>query len=255
VHCYAGCDVRDVLDELRRRDLLGDARPASKIKRLPGKFESRAEGREAREHEAEQRRKAAWLWLQHHPISGTIAEKYPRGRGITCALPPTLGFLPPRKPEQHPALIAAFALPDEPEPGVLGKLPHTSVESIHLTLLRPDGSGKAFVNKAKLIVERPLGRPIVVAPVNDLLGLVITEGIEDALSTHQATGLGAWAAGAASMMPALAEQVPAYVTCVTIEMHPDKAGRHGATELARRLRAREPRHGERPIEIIVREAA
>ena len=34
------------------------------------------------------------------------------------------------------------------------------------------------------------GLPIVVAPVNDSLGLAITEGIEDALSVHEATGFG-----------------------------------------------------------------
>jgi hypothetical protein len=35
----------------------------------------------------------------------------------------TLGFLPARKPDQHPAMIAAFGLVDEPEPGIVGK-PH-----------------------------------------------------------------------------------------------------------------------------------
>ena len=48
----------------------------------------------------------------------------------------------------------------------------------------------------------------MLAPMNDLLGLAITEGVEDALSIHAATGLGAWAAGAASRLPALADAVP-----------------------------------------------
>ena len=62
----------------------------------------------------------------------------------------------------------------------------------------------------------PRGAPIVLAPVNDGLGLAITEGIEDGLSVYAATGLGVWAAGSAPLMPALADAVPNYVQCVTI---------------------------------------
>jgi hypothetical protein len=50
---------------------------------------------------------------------------------------------------------------------------------VHLTLLAPDGSGKADVEKPKLVVGPPGVLPIVLAPVNDLLGLAITEGIEE----------------------------------------------------------------------------
>ena len=89
-------------------------------------------------------------------------------------------------------MIAAFALVDEPEPGVLGK-PH-DVGSRALTLLKPDGSGKANAKPGKLIIGSPRGLPIVLAPPNDLLGMAVTEGIEDGLTVHQATGLGVWAA-------------------------------------------------------------
>ena len=41
--------------------------------------------------------------------------------------------------------------------------------------------------------------------------LAITEGIEDRLTVHEATGLGAWAAGSASRMPALAYVLPGYI--------------------------------------------
>jgi hypothetical protein len=49
--------------------------------------------------------------------------------------------------------------------------------------------------------------PIVVAPLNDLLSLAITEGIEDALSVYEASGLGVWAAGSAPHMAKLAAAV------------------------------------------------
>jgi hypothetical protein len=198
------------------------------------------------EYEREQHRKAQWLWSLREPIEGTPAERYLRERRrITCPLPTTLAFLPPRKPEHHPAMIAAFALVDEPEPGVVG-IPQ-SVGSVHLTLLRRDGSDKADVekpNKPKIVVGSPNSSPIVVATPNDLLGLCITEGIEDALTAHQATGLGAWAAGSAGQMPKLADVIPSYIEAVTILAHDDQAGQDGARKLAEALY-------QRRIEVIV----
>src|SRR5262249_19779231 len=134
VHGYAGCDPRDVLDELRRRELLDETPTWTGHQRRPRHQYERG----ADEHAHDQRRKASWLWLHHRPIAGTLAETYLRARGVSCTLPPTLGFLPPRKAEQHPAMIAAFGVPDEPAPGTLGTLSHTGVGSIHLTLLAPD---------------------------------------------------------------------------------------------------------------------
>lgn len=132
-------------------------------------------------------------------------------------------------------MIAAFGLVDEPEPGVLGE--PRRVTSVHLTFLKPDGFGKADVDKPKIVIGRPRGCPIVLAPPNDLLGLAITEGIEDALSVHAATGLGAWAAGSAPFLPALVTAVPDYIECVHVVVDDDPAGRRHARELVDRLRS------------------
>jgi hypothetical protein len=164
---------------------------------------------EAEEYERDQHRKAAWLWSQRWPISGTPAEVYLRGaRGINCPLPLTLGYLPPFIGHQH------------------------------APLLRPSGDDKASTQRSKLIVGSPGAAPTVLAPVNDLLGIAITEGIEDALTAHQATGLGAWTAGNAGRMPALAERIPSSVECVSIFAHDDRAGQNGALKLASALVAR-----------------
>ena len=146
--------------------------------------------------EREQHCKAAWLWSQRKPITGSIAElSYLReSRGITCVLPATLGFLPARG-KYPPAMIAAFGLCDEPEPGLI--VPPRNVEAVYLTKLKPDGSGKADVEPNKITIGSPSNLPIVIAPLNDLLGLAVCEGIEDALTVHQTTGLGAWVAGSA----------------------------------------------------------
>jgi hypothetical protein len=133
-------------------------------------------------------------------------------------------------------MIAAFALVDEPEPGILGE--PRNVTSVHLTLLKPDGSGKADVEKPKFTIGRPLDLPIVLAPPNDLLGMLTCEGIEDALTAYQSTGLGAWATASAGRMPNIADAVPSYIECVTIYAHCDKDGQNGARKLAEVLSRR-----------------
>lgn len=229
VHCYASCDPRDVLAELRCRGLLDDGkrserRPAAANMPVPT----------TDHHARNQHRKARWLWAQRQPLSGSIAERYLRqARKISCTLPPTLGFLPQKKSEHHPAMIAAFGVPDEIEPGVLAAL--RNVPAVHLTLLRADGSDKADTEPQKLIVGSPGSLPIVLAPASDLLGLAISEGIEDALTAHESTGLGAWAAASASRMPALAGVIPDYIETITIFAHDDKSGRDNAHVLAERL--------------------
>jgi hypothetical protein len=232
VKCFAGCDPRDVLAELRRRGFLDDRPTPVRSSAAPTPKPQTPDAYARRQHH-----KAAWLWSKRQPIAGTPAEIYLREvRRIACPLPATFAFLPPSKPQHHPALMSAFAFVDEPEPGLLGE--PRSVSSVHLTLLKPSGLGKADVEKPKIIVGSPGGLPIVVAPPNDLLGLAVTEGVEDALTAHQATGLGAWAAGSASFMPALADNVPAYIEAITIFAHADKAGQDGARKIALALERR-----------------
>ena len=88
------------------------------------------------------------------------------------------------------------------------------------------------------MIGRSVGMPIVLSPANDLLGLIVCEGIETGLSLFDATGCGLWAAGAASRMPALARSVPAYVDTVTIAGEADRDGRLHALELRRLLQSR-----------------
>lgn len=194
--------------------------------------------RRDQDYAALQLQKAKWLWQHRQPIAGSLAETYLREvRAYGGALPATLGFLPPQKKRPHPAMVAAFGIPDEHEPGQL-VIAEPQVKGVHLTLLALDGLGKAEVERNKLFVGSSSGWPIVIAPPNDLLGMVVTEGIEDALSAHQATGLGAWAAGSAGRMPALAERIPSYIDCITVCAHDDADGQHGAHILADALTGR-----------------
>ena len=136
--------------------------------------------------------------------------------------------------------IAAFGFASEPEPGVLA-IDMAAVEGVHLVKLTPDGrkiQGGAD-NPSKITVGLDIAVRRHRRPgANDLLGLAITEGIEDGLTAYAATGLGVWAACTAGRMPALADAVPDYIEAVTIFAHPDPAGQRGAVALADTLDAR-----------------
>jgi hypothetical protein len=208
--------------------------PADPVKIAGAKVEA---AERDRAHRAERLGKAQWLWAQSKPIAGTIAETYLRGpRGYGGPLPATLRFLPARG-DYAPALIGAFGMAHEVEPGVIA-IADDAVRGVHVTRLAPDGSGKAGTDKDKVMIGHSAGWPLVLAPPNDLLGMVIVEGIEDGLSVHEATGLGAWAAGGAKRLPALAERIPSWIDCLTICADDDADGQKGAAELARLIKAR-----------------
>ena len=114
------------------------------------------------------------------PTTPLLVSTYLReARGYEGPLPPSIRFLPPERYPQ-PAMIAAFGIGE--------------VRGIHLTFLKEDGSGKADIDRPKIMMGPSAGWPIVVAEPNDLLALAITEGIEDALSISSNRGrrLGCW---------------------------------------------------------------
>jgi Toprim domain len=193
---------------------------------------ARAEAAERdRKAAAEQLRKARAIWTCAVPIRRTSAETYLRtARGYHGPLPGTLRFLPARG-EHAPAMVAAFGHPTEFAPGMIAIADH-HVMGVQITRLAPDGSSKAGGECDKITIGRCRGYPIVLAPPNDLLGVVIAEGAEDALSSHAGNGWGAWAAGGCARMPFLAPAIPSYIECVSIVVDPDPDGERYARELA-----------------------
>ncbi len=129
------------------------------------------------------------------PIEGTLAEVYLASRGIILAEVPNLGRALRFHPEceywmddarpRLPAMIAAMVDQD----GKIG--------ACHYTFLKPDGSGKADVEKAKLmfpettglvirLTDGPSGLPADRAAAEKVTGPAgLVEGIEDGLSAGQ----------------------------------------------------------------------
>jgi hypothetical protein len=263
VRCFAGCDGRDVLAELRRRGLLSDRHRARSNERALDTAE--AERRRA-EHEALLRAKlegdtasegvraaaARMLWRMRVSLAGSLGEVYLNSRGIALSpWPPTLGFLPPRG-EYPPALIAAFGLTTELKPGVLA-IPDAAVYAVQLVRLT-DAAEKREVNpdghRAKITIGSPAGAPIAVAAMNDLLGLIIAEGIEEALSAAALWRTGAWASGGTTNLPGLARAVPAWIDTVTILVDPGEQAQKYTDELASKLAARGVHAEMRPAAVL-----
>jgi hypothetical protein len=189
-----------------------------------------------REAVAAQLGKARWFWGGARDPRGTVVETYLREvrRYGSRRIPATIRYLPPRG-DHGAAMVAAYGMAEEPEPGLL-TIRDDQVRGIQFTNLTPHG--QKVPDDAKISLGRTAGWPIVLAPLNDSLGLAITEGAEDALSIHAATGLGAWCSGGASRLPALADAVPSYCDCVTVVVDDDRDGRRHGAELGARLRGR-----------------
>ncbi len=162
------------------------------------------------------------LWQDAQPITGTLAERYLRGRGITCPLPETLRFAPAcwhATAQRFPAMVAMVE-------GGAGF-------AVHRTYLRADGLGKAEVEPAKAMLGAVQGGAVRLSQGPG--PLVVAEGIETALSL--ACGL---LSAPATILAALSTsgvrglRLPAKPGRLTIAPDGDDPGRAAAHALATR---------------------
>jgi hypothetical protein len=108
VHCFGGCDPRDVLATLRARGLFDERRDPARPQRRTSKplpLPPDDPGPDPT---------AVTIWRSSEPIAGTLGEIYLRLRGITLDPPPSLRFLQ-----------AAEYPPSHSFPGDSGRRPRT----------------------------------------------------------------------------------------------------------------------------------
>ncbi len=221
VNCFTGCTGSDVLAALRARDILtgvSDWKPDLR----------KIERRKA-EDEAEQRRRvelARRCWDEAGPVSGTLAERYLRARGITCQLPPTLRFQPNcwhrDTATKLPAMVAAVSI---------GR----KVVGVHRTYLA-EPSAKAFGNESKMMLGPCCGGAVRLSGGPG--PLVVTEGLETGLSVLsglQDASPRVWAALSTSGMAGLA--LPRDLGELVLAPDGDTPGRDAANKLADRASA------------------
>lgn len=137
--------------------------------------------------EAKRQALALRIWQEAAPAAGTPVETYLAARGIRLAPPPTLRWHPRLyHPEggHLPAMVAAMTNAQR------------RIVAIHRTFLKADGSGKAAVSPAKMMLGPVAGTAIRLAPLDPGGTLGLAEGIETALTVMQESpGLAVWAAG------------------------------------------------------------
>jgi putative DNA primase/helicase len=213
--CFAGCDPRNVLAELRRLGLIGDGTRDSVRRPVPL---SRNDGDDAGRRTA----LAQAIWKAAKTAHGTPVVDHFAGRGIILPLPLSLRYAPSlRRPDgtRGPAIVARI---DNIDREVIG---------ISRTWLERDEAGR-WNRRDRAMLGRAGGGAVRLAPAAETL--LIGEGIETCLAAMQAMGQPAWAALSTSGMVALV--LPPIVRTVIILADHDRngAGERAARAVAQR---------------------
>lgn len=221
LHCFAGCDFRDIRAALNRRGHLtgaNDPLPPDPIRLAVRKAEERAK--------TEKRSKIARrVWDEAVPIIGTRAERYLRGRGITCPLPDTLRYIGNC---WHTSAKSA--------PALVSNVTGGGGFAVHRTYLRDDGLGKANLDPVKVMLGPVAGGAVRLGSGPG--PLVVAEGIETALSLPNGIlpePARVWAALSTGGMERLV--LPPRPGALIIAPDGDGPGKRAAEVLAKRARA------------------
>src|SRR5215204_4678983 len=235
VRCHAGCGQREVIAALRARGIwdVGDQRPMSFLGKRDRQSPPEPYGDAVRRAEA-----ALAIWRASGCAKGTLAETYLRSRGLTTLVPLAIRFhaaLTHPSETVWPAMVALVTRGVDDKP--IG---------IHRTFLLQDGSGKAPVEPAKMMLGPCRGGAVRLGEIGAVL--MVGEGIETCLAAMQATGNPAWAALSTSGLRAL--DLPRDVRDVIVLADGDEPGEAAARDIARRwkregrrVRIARPPHG------------
>lgn len=210
----SGCDFRDIVRAagLPRDTLRMDPQAAMEVEAK----------REA--YAAEQLTKARRLWATCKPLQGTKGDTYLRGRGITCALPPSLGW-------------AADAFHGPSARWLSAMVGDVSTGGVHRTYF--EKSGVRIGGNAKMMQGPCAGGAVALSEAQG--PLVVCEGIETGLSLLcglLASPATVWAALSTSGMKALALPSAPGELIVATDSDDGGAGWQAGNALAERAAAR-----------------
>jgi len=170
---------------------------------------------------------AVAVW--HASGQGRLLDSYLKSRGLTDPAPVSIRFHPGLKHPTGglwPCMVA-----------LVTRGPDAKPIGIHRTFLMRDGSGKAPIEPAKMMLGVCRGGAVRLGRPNNVL--VVGEGIETCLAAQQASGKPAWAALSTSGLRAL--DLPKDIRNVIVLADGDDAGEVAARDCARRWK-REGRH-------------
>jgi phage/plasmid primase-like uncharacterized protein len=226
VHCHKGhCAA---LNALRNQGLIeGRGQPSAP----PDAAESARRRAEDQRRDAQRLKSAHDLFAAALSCENTPAQAYLEARGIQglrlSKLRATLRF--------HPGALhtpSGLHLP-----AMLAQIrgPKGEALGIHRTYLRPDGSGKAEVVPAKMMLGPSSSGAVRFGPDGRVIALA--EGIETALSVSRASRMTVWATLSTSGLKGLILPPPPVAELVIIAADNDDAGLAAAEVTAARLEA------------------
>jgi putative DNA primase/helicase len=213
--CFAGCEPKDILSELRQRGLADVGRPR----------DDDLGRRRDRPPKHDPDPAALTIWHDASPMTGHHqAGRFLAARGITLAPPPSLRATTINHLDRYPlpALVAAVQAPDR------------RVIAVQVTLIDPRGDRKAQVRIPRKTVGALGSGAIRLAPAGDVLGLA--EGTEKGLAAMQLFGVPCWATLGAGRMHRV--NIPDMVSTLHIFVDNDDAGRTAAERTAHEHRHR-----------------
>lgn len=188
----------------------------------------------ARLREAERRRQEAAdlaickeIWEGTVPLEGSPAEAYLWNRGLIIeAADVRFHVSAPRSKDRDnpvppcPAMVALVRAHD------------SAPMALHLTYILPDGSGKAFRARSRLMFGSVGGHAVQLAPIGRDKVLAVGEGIETSAAYATLKGVPAWATLSTSGLQGF--YVPRGVRRLIIAADGDKGGAKAALALAER---------------------
>jgi putative DNA primase/helicase len=231
VHCHAGCEQHRVIAALR-------ALGVWPVKGWGGTTSLQPRPVGELNRDADRTKAALRMWGATSPASGTRVETYLRSRDIFIPPPVPLRFhaaLNHPRGQRWPAMVALVTCGADGRP-----------VTVHRTFLARDGSGKAPVEHAKMMLGPCRGGAVRLGPAGHRL--LVAEGIETALSVMQATAQPAWAALSTSGLRTL--ELPNHVRDVVLLADGDAPGEAAAQDAGlrwkrqgRRVRIARPPRG------------
>ena len=215
VHCFAGCDPRDIRVELRRLGLLSGGSHSGRPRHPPVQTDH---GDRARQH----RDFALRIWDNADRALDTPVTEYLAGRHLILVPPPTLRYAPALKSLDGAVLPAMVAKVEHVERGFVG---------VHRTWICRDGAGN-WVRRDRALLGPIRGGAIRLAPAAETL--MVGEGIETCLAAMQETGRPAWAALSTSGLIRLVLPPEVRVVIILADNDRNGAGERAAYKAGRR---------------------
>lgn len=183
---------------------------------------------ERRRRVAEDRAFCARVWAGTQPLEGSPAETYLWSRGLLIEGCADIAFHQEAPRTKDPDKL----VPPCPAMVAIARGRDGAPGGLHVTFIRPDGSGKAFGSKSRLMFGDMRGTAVHLAPASEVLA--VGEGIETCAAYSAGVGVPTWALLTTSQFASF--EPPSGVRRLVIAADGDRGGLNAAHALAERMR-------------------